>query len=112
MADPNSILADVSGVEPSTGAPQGWRRVLARHNRNIGDIVNDPTRAAWNSTHNGIHYQGTYDAFEQGVTTAEQIAWVHTFSDDIVRDSGDVLIELMEFAIQWRKANGLPTSSK
>ena len=55
MADPNSILADVSGVEPSNGAPQGWRRVLARHNRNIGDIVNDPTRSAWNSTHNGMN---------------------------------------------------------
>ena len=34
------------------------------------------------------------------------------FSDGITRDSGDVLIELMEFAIQWRKANGLPTTAK
>ncbi|MGA7051530.1 MAG: hypothetical protein WBZ37_09670 [Mycobacterium sp.] len=112
MADPNSIQADVSGTDPANGAPQGWRRVLARHNRNIGDIVSDPNRQAWNSTHNGITFQGTYDAFEQGVTTAEQIAWVHTFSDGVVRDSGDVLIELMEFAIQWRKANNLPTSAK
>jgi hypothetical protein len=71
-----------------------------------------PEPGAWNSTHNGQSYQGTYDAFEQQVTTAEQIAWVHTFSDGIVRDSGDVLIELMEFAIQWRKANNLPTSAK
>jgi len=28
------------------------------------------------------------------------------------RRHGDVLIELMEFAIQWRKANNLPTSAK
>ncbi|OBG29458.1 hypothetical protein A5672_02830 [Mycobacterium alsense] len=112
MADATSIQADVSGVNPTSGTPQGWRRVLARHNRNIGDIVDDPARGPWNSTHNGINYQGTYDAFEQEVTTAEQIAWVHTFSDGIVRDSGDVLIELMEFAIQWRKANNLPTSAK
>ena len=34
------------------------------------------------------------------------------YGDGITRDSGDVLIELMEFAIQWRKANGLPTTAK
>ena len=111
MADPNSLQADISGVAVN-GAPESWRQVLARHPRNVGDIVDDPTRGAWNSTHNGQAYQGTYDAFEQQVTVAEQIAWVHTFSDGITRDSGDVLIELMEFAIQWRKANGLPTTAK
>lgn len=45
------------------------------------------------------------------VTTAEQIAWTHEFSDGIVDDSGDALLEFMEFAIQWRTANGLPTSA-
>ncbi len=45
------------------------------------------------------------------VTTAEQIAWTDEFSDGIVRDSGDALLEFMEFAIQWRTANGLPTSA-
>jgi hypothetical protein len=33
------------------------------------------------------------------------------FSDGIERDSGDVLMELMEFAIEWREANDLPTSA-
>jgi hypothetical protein len=111
VADPESLQADISGVAIN-GAPEAWRQVLARHPRNIGDIVDDPTRGPWHSTHNGQPYQGTYDAFEQQVTAAEQIAWVHTFSDGITRDSGDVLIELMEFAIQWRKANGLPTTAK
>jgi hypothetical protein len=111
MADATSLQADISGVGVN-GTPEAWRQVLARHPRNIGDIVDDPARGPWNSNHNGQIFQGTYDAFEQQVTTAEQLAWVHTFSDGIVRDSGDVLIELMEFAIQWRKANGLPTSAK
>ena len=33
------------------------------------------------------------------------------FSDGIVRDSGDALLEFMEFAIQWRTANRLATSA-
>lgn len=111
MSDPQSLQADISGVA-TNGTPEPWRLVSARHPRNIGDIVDDPNRGPWDSTHDGQSYQGTYDAFEQQVTTAEQLAWVHTFSDGIVRDSGDVLIELMEFAIQWRKANNLPTSAK
>jgi hypothetical protein len=41
----------------------------------------------------------------------EQIACTHVFSDGLERDSGDVLMELMEFAIQWRQANHLPTSA-
>jgi hypothetical protein len=41
----------------------------------------------------------------------EQIAWTHVFSDGIERDSGDVLLELMEFAIQWRESNDLPSSA-
>jgi hypothetical protein len=111
MADATSLQADMSGVDIN-GAPEPWRLVLARHPRNIGDIVDDPARGPWNATHNGQLYQGSYDAFEQQVTVAEQLAWVHTFSDGITRDSGDVLIELMEFAIQWRKANRLPTTAK
>jgi len=111
MSSPDSIQADVSGVDGS-GNPQPWRQVNARHPRNIGDVINDPTRGPWNSTHNGKPYQGTYDAFEQQVAVAEQISWTHKFSDGVVRDAGDVLIELMEFAIQWRTINKLPTSSK
>jgi hypothetical protein len=111
MSDASSLQADISGVGVN-GAPEQWRRVLARHPRAIGDIVDDPDRGPWNSSHNGQTYPGTFDAFEQQVSAAEQLAWVHTFSDGITRDSGDVLIELMEFAIQWRKANGLPTSAK
>ena len=75
MSDATSLQADISGVGVN-GAPEPWRVVFARHPRNIGDIVNDPNRGEWNSTHNGQVFQGTYDAFEQQVTTAEQIAWV------------------------------------
>lgn len=59
----------------------------------------------------GSTHDGHTDAYEQMVTTAEQIAWTHEFSDGIVRDSGDALLEFIEFAIQWRTANGLPTSA-
>jgi hypothetical protein len=59
----------------------------------------------------GSTHDGHTDAYEQMVMTAEQIAWTHEFSDGIVRDSGDALLEFMEFAIQWRTANGLPTSA-
>ena len=59
----------------------------------------------------GSTHDGHTDAYEQMVMTAEQIAWTHEFSDGIVRDSGDALLEFMEFAIQWRTANGLPTFS-
>lgn len=110
MANADDLQSDISGIEG--GAPQSWRQVLARHIRNIGDIVGDPKRGPWNSTHNGTVYAGTFDAFEQIVTVAEQVSWVHTFSDGMTRDTGDVLIELMEFAIQWRKANNLPTTAK
>ena len=63
MTTPDSIAADVSGVDP-TGTPQPWRQVNARGPRNIGDILADPTRGPWNSIHNGKPYPGTYDAFE------------------------------------------------
>jgi fido (protein-threonine AMPylation protein) len=110
MSSADDLQSDIAGV--TNGQPETWRQVLARHQRNIGDIVNDPNRGAWNSTHNGVVFAGTFDAFEQIATVAEQISWVHKFSDGITRDTGDVLIELMEFAIQWRKANNLPTSAK
>ena len=41
----------------------------------------------------GSTNDGHTDAYEQMVTTAEQIAWTHEFSDGIVRDSGDALLE-------------------
>jgi len=111
VTDAQSLQADISGVDID-GLPETRRLVLVRHPRNIGDIVDDSARGPRDSTHNGQVYQGTYDAFEQQVTVAEQLAWVHTFSDGITRDSGDVLNELMEFAIQWRNATGLPTMAK
>ncbi|PQM45203.1 hypothetical protein C1Y40_04629 [Mycobacterium talmoniae] len=99
MSDANSISADVSGVA-TNGDPEMWRNVLARHPRNIGDVVNDPDKGPWNSVHNGQNFQGTYDAFEQIVTVAEQIAWVHTFSNGKTYDSGDVLIAMGEFLVK------------
>jgi len=100
MADANTLQADTSGVNPANGAPEPWRRVLARHERKIGDIVNDPTRGPWMSNHVGVAYPGTYDAFEQQVASAEQLAWRHTFSNGKVYDPGDILIGLGEFLIK------------
>jgi hypothetical protein len=111
VTDTQSRQADISGVDVNR-LPETWRLVLVRHPRNIGDIVDEPARGPWGSTHNGQVYQGIYDGHEQQVTVAEQLAWVHMFSDGITRGSGDVLIELMELAIQWRKANGLPIMAK
>lgn len=115
MADtsptPQGVLNQNAGVE-ANGDPDMYRLVKGRQSRNIGDIVNDPTRQAWNSTHNGKNYVGTFDAFEAVTLTAEQCTGVHAYSDGITRDMGDVLIELMEFAIEWRKANGVDTTSK
>ena len=100
MADANTLQADTSGVNPANGSPEPWRRVYARYLRNIGDIVNDPHRGQWDSTHNGVKFPGTYDAFEQIVCTAEQIAWRHTYSNNKTYDCGDVLIALGEFLIK------------
>lgn len=111
MTQPQDVINATSGVD-ANGNPLPWRLVHVRHPRNIGDIVDDPTRGAWNSKHNGVAYPGTFDADEQQVGAVEQLAWVHDFSDGIIRDPGDILIELMEFAIQWRKANNLPTTAK
>ncbi|OHV01314.1 hypothetical protein [Mycobacterium talmoniae] len=99
MADAQQVQNDIAGTNVN-GDPEWWRLVLARHDRNIGDIVNDPNRGPWNSTHNGKQYPGTYDAFDQIVTTAEQIAWTHVFSDGVKRDAGDVLIALGEWLVK------------
>jgi hypothetical protein len=99
MADAQSIINQAAGID-ANGAPLAWRKVKARANRDIGDIVNDPNRGPWESDHNGTHYDGTFDADEQLVTVAEQIAWTHKFSDGVERDSGDVLIALGEFLVK------------
>ena len=99
MAQPSDVTNDIAGVS-ANGTPEPWRRVLARHPRNIGDVVNDPSRGPWNSTHNGQQYQGTFDAYEQLVTVAEQVSWVHTFSNGKTYDAGDILIGLGEFLIK------------
>lgn len=43
MSEAASLQPDTSGVATS-GAPEPSRRVLARHPRNIVDIVDDPDR--------------------------------------------------------------------
>lgn len=100
MADANSIQSDVSGVTPGTDQPEVWRKVFARHPRNIGDIVNDPSRGPWKSHHAGNTYSGTFDAFEQVAVTAEQISWRHTYSNGKTYDHGDIMIGLGEFLIK------------
>ncbi|MCV7100961.1 hypothetical protein [Mycobacterium palustre] len=110
MSDPNSLQADISGVKID-GTPNSYRNVLSRHERGARDVVDDPARGPWNSTHNGIGYQGHFDAFEQIVPIGEQISWVHTFSDGIERDLGFVLMELMEDLIARRNAAGQPTTA-
>lgn len=100
MADPNSIQSNVSGVDPVNGQPEVWRKVFARHERDIGDIVNDNSRGPWKSVHAGNTYSGTFDAFEQIVTIAEQTSWRHTFSNGKVYDAGDVLIALGELLVK------------
>jgi hypothetical protein len=94
------------------GLPESWRWAYSRWPRDFNQVVNDQAREKWNRTMpDGTVHPGHTDAYEQIVPINEQIAWTHEFSDHIVRDSGDVLMELMEFAIQWRQANGLPTSA-
>lgn len=111
VADATSIQADVSGVDVASGTPDPWRMVASRHERGPADVVNDPARGPWTSEHNGKHYDGHFDAFEQIVPMAEQISWVHTFSDGVERDLGYVLMELMEDMISRRKAAGEPPSA-
>lgn len=109
MSDAQDLINQTAGTNRD-GTPELWRKVHARHDRAFGAITGDPTRGPWNSTHNGVAYDGTFDADEQMVTVAEQIAWTHKFSDGITRDHGDVLLELMEYVIAQRTAQKQPTS--
>lgn len=111
MTTPDQIQADVSGVNPANGAPELWRGSALRHANGPDSIVADPTKQAWNSTHNGITYGASFDAFEQVVATADQVAWTWKFSDGIVRDARFVLHELMEDLIARRKTAGSPTTA-
>lgn len=109
MADANSVDRQAKGVEES-GWPQPWRFVFSRHPRDFGDVVNDPARGPWNRQQpDGSTYPGHTDAYEQQVCIGEQIAWKHQFSDGVWRDTADVLMDLMEFAIQWRLLQHMPT---
>ncbi|MGU3498028.1 C39 family peptidase [Mycobacterium sp. C31M] len=111
MADAQEIKNVTAGTA-ANGWPFTWRFAFSRHPREFNEIVNDPDRGPWNRRQpDGTEHAGHTDAFEQIVPINEQIAWRHEFSDGVVRDSGDVLLELMEFAIQWRTANELPTSA-
>jgi hypothetical protein len=88
-----------------------WRASALRHDNGPDAIVGDPTKQAWNSTHNGVTYGASFDAFEQIVATADQIAWTHKFSDGIVRDPRFILHELMEDLIARRKAGTAPPTA-
>lgn len=102
MADAAAIINDVAGLDVN-GVPDPWRLVKVRHELAAGEIIADPARQEWDSQHNGVAYPGTYDAFEQLVGVAEQIAWVHTFSDGVKRDVSTILIELGEFLVAQSK---------
>lgn len=111
MADAQEIKNTTSGVA-GNGWPFEWRFAYSRHPRDFNEIVKDAKRGPWTRKQpDGTEVAGHTDAYEQIVPINEQIAWTHVFSDGIERDSGDVLLELMEFAIQWREANDLPTSA-
>lgn len=110
MADANSVQADISGVQ-ANGTPNMYRASALRHANGPDAIIGDPTKQAWDSTHNGTKYGASFDAFEQIVAVADQIAWTWEFSDGIVRDARFVLHELMEFVIAQRKAANQPTTA-
>jgi hypothetical protein len=111
MADAQDIKNTTAGVD-TNGSPLGWRWAYSREPRDFNQVVKDPARGPWTrKMPDGSVHPGHTDAYEQIVPINEQIAWTHKFSDGIERDSGDVLMELMEFAIQWRQANNLPTSA-
>ena len=111
MADAQDIKNVTAGVD-TNGSPLAWRWAYSREPRDFNQVVKDPARGPWTrKMPDGSVHPGHTDAYEQIVPINEQIAWTHTFSDGIERDSGDVLMELMEFAIQWRQANNLPTSA-
>lgn len=107
---PQDVINDSQGID-GNGAPLMYRFVKGRQPRNIGDITLDPTRQAWFSLKAGTNFVGTFDTGDHGTLAAEQVTGVHTYSDGMKRDHGDAVIEIMEFVIEWRKANNLPTSS-
>jgi predicted chitinase len=110
MADAQDIKNATAGVD-GNGSPFGWRWAYSREPRDFNQVVKDAARGPWTrKMPDGSVHPGHTDAYEQIVPINEQIAWTHVFSDGLERDSGDVLMELMEFAIQWRQANDLPTS--
>jgi hypothetical protein len=111
MVDAASLYRAIAGVEED-GTPQPWRFAFSRHPRNFNEVVKDPNRGPWTRKNpDGAVVPGHTDAYEQIVPINEQIAWVHRFSDGITRDSGDVLMELMEFVLEWRTVNKRPLSA-
>jgi hypothetical protein len=111
MADAQEIKNATAGVD-TNGSPLAWRWAYSRDRRDFNQVVKDPGRGPWTrKMADGSVHSGHTDAYEQIVPINEQIAWTHVFSDGLERDSGDVLLELMEFAIQWRQANDLPASA-
>lgn len=111
MTTPDSIQADISGVGGSNNDPEMWRASALRHDLGPDAIVGDPTKQAWNSTHNGVGYGASFDAFEQVCATADQVAWTHKFSDGVVRDPRFILHELMEDLIARRKTGTAPPTA-
>ena len=111
MAEAQDIQNAAAGVD-AHGWPLKWRYAYSRYPRAFNQIVNDSNRGPWHHTQpDGVEQAGHTDAYEQIVPINEQLAWTHEFSDGIKRDSGDVLLELMELAIQWRRASSAPTSA-
>jgi len=112
VAKPTGVVGNAGAGVDTAGWPLPWRFAYSRSPRDFNQIVNDPDRQPWRRRQpDGTEVLGHTDAYEQIVTIDEQVAWTHTFSDGITRDMADVLLELMEFAIAWRKANNLSSSS-
>ncbi|MDG4669064.1 GH25 family lysozyme [Mycobacterium sp. 236(2023)] len=111
VTDWEKLRLAIAGVDPE-GWPLEWRYAHSRSARDFNEIVADPDRGPWQRLQpDGTRVAGHTDAFEQIVPISEQIAWRHTFSDGLTRDLADVLFELMEFAIQWRREKGSPASA-
>ena len=112
VPQPTGVVGNASAGVDTAGWPLPWRFAFSRSPRDFNQIVNDPDRQPWRRRQpDGTEVPGHTDAYEQIVTIDEQVAWTHTFSDGITRDTGDVLLELMEFAIAWRRANNLSPSA-
>lgn len=105
MADANSVDANERGIAFNTpglrnGDALAWRIAPLRAERTIGQYTSNPATQSWESTHNGVHVNGSSDGWEQVKTIAEQISWTHTFSNGKRYDAGDILIGLGEFLIK------------